>query len=152
MTASNLGTNAAIPSYRVDPRQQMLLDRVQVDRDMRSQFEAAMSAVTQSTAPMVLCMYEPVEALQIFALTGDKTRFALKQWSVHLHKLLKGRITYVGARELLVHCIGYDCYHTAKQQENNYVYVNTHGPSRLNTHFTLSDAALEWFVKKDVKL
>jgi hypothetical protein len=119
---------------------------------MRDQFATVVTAVGAASEPPVLCMYKPAEAMAIFALTGDKTRFALKQWSTHLQKLLKGRVTYVGARELLVHALGFECYLVAKEQEVNYTYANAHGPSCLNARFTMSEQSLEWFVKKDVRL
>lgn len=151
MGVSKLGTNA-IPARRMEPWRLAILDRGWADKEMRDKFAAVMASVSASKEVPMLCMYEPAEALAIFALTGDKTRFALKQWSVHVQKLLKGRITYIGARELLIYALGFECYLVAKEQEVNYTYTNAHGPSCLNTRFTLSPQSLEWFVKKDVRL
>lgn len=151
MSVSKLGTNVT-PIGRVEDWRLAILDRVCADTELRGQFAAVMAAVEAASEPPVLCMYKPAEAMVIFALTGDKTRFALKQWSTHLHKLLKGRITYVGARELLVHALGFECYLVAKEQEVDYRYANAHGPSCLNARFTLSVLSQGWFVRKDVRL
>lgn len=151
MSVSKLGTNV-VPIRRMEDWRLAILDRGWADKEMRDQFAVAMAAVVASTEPPVLCMYKPADAMVIFALTGDKTRFALKQWSVHLQKLLKGRITYIGARELLVSALGFECYLVAKEQEVDYTYANVHGPSCLDTRFTLSAPSLEWFIKKDVRL
>lgn len=151
MSVSKLGTNT-VPTRRMEDWRLAILDRVWADKELRDQFAVVLEAVKVSSEPSVLCMYNPAEAMAIFALTGDKTRFALKQWSTHLQKLMKGRITYVGARELLVHALGFECYLVAKEQEVNYTYANAHGSSCLNTRFTMSAQSLEWFVRKDVRL
>jgi hypothetical protein len=137
---------------RIDPKHQVLLHRVKTYEDMRAGFAAAMQQFATNTAPVTLCMNDPIQALMIFALSGDKTRYAFKHWAVHLHKVTKGKVSFVGARELLAQSIGYDCYLSAKQSEVDYTYSNARGPSCLNERFFLSEAARNWFARTDVKI